>query len=111
MAQIDISRLTATELDDLIARAAQRRTGLQPAVPNEPPQEIQAPIDPRWFTFMAGENTVLQFQHMGFGWISFMMPPHERANLLTVLLRQALTPVQAQIADVAATRTGGGTVH
>jgi hypothetical protein len=108
---VDISKLTAAELDDLIAKAAERRAGLKPAVPNEPPQQAQAPIDPRWFCFMAEENTVLQFQHLGLGWISFLIPPHERANLLTLLLKQALIPAQAKVADIAAARSGGGTLH
>lgn len=110
---VDLSKFKADELDDLILQAAKRRAHLQPAIPNEPPKEVDALIDPRWFTVLQDENTILQIQHPGFGWITAIIPPHERANLLTVLLRQALTPplAKASAAQMPATSSGGGTVH
>ena len=113
MAKIDVSKLVATELDELISEAAKRRAALQPAVPNDPPKQVDALFDPRWFTVLQDENTILQIQHPGFGWITYVIPPHERANLLTVLLRQALTPPQTKAANIPmpSTSAGGGAIH
>lgn len=108
---IDISKLTAAELDELIAKAAARRAGLEPPISNEAPKQTQAPFDPRWVCYTSGENTVLQIQHLGLGWITVIIPPHERANLLTLLLRQALLPAQAKVAEATAANAGGGQFH
>ena len=44
---IDISHLSTAELDELITRAAKRRSSLAPAVTDAQPQgEIQATFDP-----------------------------------------------------------------
>jgi hypothetical protein len=117
MLNIDLSNLSAAELDDLIARAAKRRQALQPPVALEPPQTSEATIDPAWRSLMHGANTVLQLRHLGLGWVTAILPPHERANLLTAFLRQALsvsmppatapdTPVPPSIPS-----SGGNTVH
>lgn len=117
MRDIDLSTLSATELDELIAGAAKLRQAMLPPVTLEPPQTSEATIDPAWRSLMHGANTVLQLRHLGLGWVTVIFPPHERANILTVFLRQALsvsatpatTPESPPPAPLAS--SGGNTVH
>ena len=117
MPNIDLSGLSAQELDELIASAAKMRQTVQPPVAPEPPQTSEATIDPAWRSLMHGANTVLQLRHLGLGWVTVILPPHERANLLTLFLRQALsvsaapatTPHASPPPPVAS--SGGNTVH
>lgn len=116
MHSIDLSRLTAPELDELIAGAAKLRQALQPPVPLEPPQTSEATIDPAWRSLAHGANTILQLRHLGLGWVTVILPPHERANLLSVFLRQALSipAVPAAAANPLPppeASSGGNTVH
>ena len=90
MPTIDLSSFSAAELDELIEKAAKIRQALQPPVPLEPPETSEATIDPAWRSLMHGPNTVLQLRHLGRGWVTVILPPHERASLLTLFLRQAL---------------------
>ncbi len=108
---IDVSKLTVTELDELIVKAAQRRAALEPKHSNEPPNEAWAIPDPRWQTQLHGQDTLFRVLHPGFGWLSFLIPPHERANLLSVFLRQALIPASPAAPQTPPTGAGGGTVH
>lgn len=82
--------MDTVELDALIARASQQRRQLQPEIPREAPKHAHGEFDPAWQTFLDGENTILQFRHSGFGWLSFVIPPHERAHLLSLLVHHAL---------------------
>ena len=117
MPNIDLSSLSAKELDELIASAAKIRQAVQPPVALEPPQTSEATIDPAWRSLMHGANTVLQLRHLGVGWVTVILPPHERANLLTVFLRQALSvPAAPATAPESAPppplpSSGGNTVH
>jgi hypothetical protein len=111
---IDISNLSAEELDDLIERAAQRRLTLKPEVPMEQPTgQLQAEGDPRWFITALKEGTLLQFRHRGHGWVHFMLPPANRALLIGFLLQHALAPQLAggAIATPAPATGGGSTLH
>ena len=116
MPDIDISKLTAPELDELIASAAKLRQALQPPVSLEPPQTSEATIDPAWRSLVHGANTILQLRHLGLGWVTVILPPHERANLLTVFLRQALSTSLAPATvphplPSPEASSGGNTVH
>ena len=117
MPNIDLSGLSAPELDELITSAAKLRQGVQPPVAAEPPQTSEATIDPAWRVLMHGANTVLQLRHLGLGWVTVILPPHERANLLTVFLRQALSvPAAPSTAPGSPSpsplaSSGGNTVH
>ena len=113
---IDISNLTAPQLDELIANAAKLRQALQPPVSLEPPQTSEATIDPAWRSLVHGANTILQLRHLGLGWMTVILPPHERANLLSVFLRQALSislapAVAAHPPPSPEASSGGNTVH
>jgi hypothetical protein len=117
MPNVDLSTLSPSELDELIVSAAKLRQAMQPPVALEPPETTEATIDPAWRSLMHGANTILQLRHLGLGWVTVILPPHERANLLTVFLRQALSlplapvlaPDSSPPAPVAS--TGGNTVH
>lgn len=87
----DVDGLTVTELDELIARAIERRAQLQPPHAAEAPiGEIGAAVDPRWKLGMDGDQTVLQLLHPGAGWLAFLIPPAERAHLTRVLFEQCM---------------------
>jgi hypothetical protein len=118
MPDIDLSSLSAPELDDLIARAAKLRQTLQPAIALEPPETTEATVDPAWRSAMHGPNTVLQLRHLGLGWVTVIIPPHQRANLLSLFLRQALSVSPGQPATPDAvpppppqSSSGGNIVH
>ena len=113
---IDISNLTAPQLDELIANAAKLRQALQPPVSLEPPQTSEATIDPAWRSLVHGANTILQLRHLGLGWVTVIFPPHERANLLSAFLRQALSTTLVPAATAhppppPEASSGGNTVH
>lgn len=88
--KIDIDGLAAEELDLLIAQASSRRATLAPALPVEAPDHCPTVSNPAWFTFPTEHGSVLRMRHPGLGWVSFLVPPNERAQLLNLLLNQAL---------------------
>lgn len=89
---IDISDLSEEELGQLITQCLERRAEMAPTYPDMPPMPLNAFIDPKWYCHSVPEGTVLSILHPGAGWLSYLIPVHERANLLSLLLRQALTP-------------------
>ncbi|MEO7760928.1 MAG: hypothetical protein ABIS68_03335 [Casimicrobiaceae bacterium] len=114
--QIELSSLTATDLDQLIAAATTMRATLSPPVPATNPQgEIQAIGDPKWFLTSVPGGTLLQIRHPGHGWLNFHIPALSRAFLLSFLLQQALIETSPQTPAATpqppATASGGTTVH
>lgn len=118
MTQAELAALTTPDLDALIARAVKERTKRADPHPNEAPKEFEATLNPTWFVFLAGENTVVQLRHLGHGWVSIALPPVERAHLASVLLHHSLLtpnlmkagegqPVPVPVPP----RAGGGVVH
>jgi len=111
---IDIDTLSTTELDDLIARAVHARTKRTEPHPDKPPQEFEATLNPAWFVFLLGANSIVQFRHAGAGWVSVAIPPPERAHLATMLTHHALLdppPPQPAQAPPSLASGGGGNVH
>jgi len=108
---IDVTQLSASELDDLIAKAAARRATLQPAHPPEAPKQAEAIVNPHWFTCLVEPGTLLQLRHPGVGWVSFVLGPNERAHLLGILLNQALFKAVDTSAKPPPSLSGGTTVH
>lgn len=117
MTQPDMTTLTAAELDALIAAAAKERQKRADPHPPEAPKEFEATLNPAWFVFLAGENTVFQIRHAGHGWVSIAIPPPERAHLLSLFLHHALLSAHARgseskpIPVPVPPSQGGGTVH
>ncbi len=109
--QIDVSQLTAAELDELMTKAAERRASLDPPHSYQAPVEADAIIDPAWYTGLIEPGTLFQVRHPGFGWLSFVIPPNERAQLLCAFLNQALFTPQSNVANAPAPVAGGSTVH
>ena len=114
----DLESLTTTELDDLIARALHLRSKRQEPHPEKPPPEFEATLNPAWFVFLLGANSMLQFRHAGAGWISVAIPPPERAHLATMLMHHALLAPPPPVAASAQPGPppslaggGGGTMH
>ena len=116
--EIDLSSLSASDLDQLIAAATKRRAALSPPIPATNPQgEIQAIVDPKWYLTSLPGGTLMQIRHPGHGWLNFHIPTMSRAFLLSFLLQQALVEPLTSAAGVAAapvpptTASGGTTVH
>ena len=114
----EVARLSTAELDALIATAVKERTRRPEGHPAQPPQQFDATLNPGWFVFLAGDNTVLQLRHAGHGWVSVAIPPPERAHLASLLLHHALlqgvkppAPPAAPPAPDRPGAGGGGTVH
>ncbi len=110
-APIDVSQFSASELDNLIGKAATRRAILEPTHPIQPPKQAEAILNPQWFTCYVELGTRFQIRHPGFGWLSFVIFPNERAQLLGLLLNQALFKLQGTTSDAPPSVTGGSTVH
>jgi hypothetical protein len=70
---IDISKLSTTELDELIRDLMQRRANLKEPFPN--PIEFGAPvfIGCQWTCRTIPEGVVVDFLHPGAGWTSFLI--------------------------------------
>ena len=111
----EITNLSAGELDALVAMAAKERTKRSEPMPAEAPKEFEATFNPAWLVFLAGENTIVQFKHLGHGWVSIAIPPPERAHLLSLFLHHSLTatPRRAEAPSPVPVppSAGGGTVH
>jgi len=117
---IDISSLSAAELDELIARAAARRAMLEPAQPSQPPQQAEAMVNPAWHTSPLPNGVLFMLRHPGLGWLGFALPHEHRVHLASLWLHQSLLyrPVEATVsvgAPVAITPNfgsgGSGTMH
>jgi len=117
MSTVEVTRMSTAELDALIAAAVKERTKRPEPHPPQAPAEFDATLNPAWFVFLAGGNTIFQIRHAGHGWVSIAIPPPERAHLLSLFLHHALvaTPAgaggQAPKAVPAPPSSGGGTVH
>ena len=117
MTPTELAALSSPELDALIAAAAKERTKRADPHPNEAPKEFEATLNPAWFVFLAGENTVIQIRHLAHGWVSIAMPPVERAHFASVLMHHSLLAAHAKPGEGQAgaapvpPRAGGGTVH
>ena len=106
---LNIDGLTAAELDDLILAAAARRASLKIPHTDVPDDVVTAIVNPKWIIKSRESNTLLHVLHPGHGWLSFMIPPAERANFLTVLLHQAL--VLPNTTSPLRPSSGGASVH
>jgi hypothetical protein len=115
MTRDDIAKLSAAELDALVAMAVKERTQRSEPMPAEAPKEFEATFNPAWVVFLAGANTIVQFKHLGHGWVSIAIPPPERAHLASLFLHHSLMAVQPKAGETVPApvppSTGGGTVH
>jgi hypothetical protein len=108
--KIDISKLSASELDEFIAKVAERRYNMQPQLPGEPPQATQAIINPAWYVTPIKEGT-LSIGHRRFGWLAFLTPRPEHVLLMSLLLQQSILqapPNEPGVAAAAPSHNGGG---
>ncbi|MBS0584381.1 MAG: hypothetical protein JSS42_14895 [Proteobacteria bacterium] len=117
---IDISDLSAAELDELIARAAARRAMLEPAQSVQPPEKAEAVVNPAWHTSPLPNGVLFMLRHPGLGWLGFALPHEHRVHLASLWLHQSLlykpvepvTPVATAAAVAPGFGTGGsGTMH
>jgi hypothetical protein len=118
---IDISNLSAAELDELIVQAAARRAALEPTQPSQPPQQAEAIVNPAWHTSPLPNGVLFMLRHPGLGWLGFVLPHEHRVHLTSLWLHQSLLFRPAEVtaelaAPVAAIApdfgTGGsGTMH
>ena len=111
---IDVSKLNAAELDDLIAKAAKRRINLSPSIPIKWPEgNVNAIVDPSFALTPNPQGTLIQIRDPGCGWLSYVATPETRANLIGILMQHALfNPFNKNdSATAATTSTGGGAIH
>ena len=115
---IDISQLSAAELDELSARAAERRKTLEPAQPAQPPEKAEAIVNPAWHTSPLPNGVLFMLRHPGLGWLGFVLPHEHRVHLTSLWLHQSLLfkPMESAAGQTTAIApnfgTGGsGTVH
>ena len=113
--QIDLTKLSSVELDELIVKAAQLRANMLPTVGFERPQTVEAINNPAWFCSPQKEGVLFQIKHHGFGWLAFLIPHAERVLLMSLLLQQSLIAVNPNDAGINPATTpatgGGGTLH
>ena len=88
--QKDLSEMSAAELDALIAEASKRRAALEPRVAGQPPDALDASMNPAWSISLVEQGSMFRVRHPGLGWMAFLIPATERAILLSALLQQAL---------------------
>ena len=113
---IDVSKLTLAELEDLIARAAKRRSAMNPPITDAQPQgELQATFDPKWYITGVANGTLLQIKDPGHGWLNYIIAPASRTVLLSHMLQHALMPpatgTDVMPAPNPVPAVGGGRVH
>ena len=88
-----------------------RRASLSPPHSTDAPKKAEAIVNPQWFTCLVDPGTLLQIRHPGMGWLSFVIPANERAQLLGILLNQALFRPTGPAASPPPSVSGGSTVH
>ena len=113
---MNIAGMTTAEIDELIAQLAKERAKRPEPQPAEAPKEFEATLNPAWFVFLAGDNTILQIRHAAHGWVSIAIPPRERAHLGSLFMHHALLAPPKNVAEVPIASPmppigGGGTVH
>ena len=112
--KIDLTELSAAELDELIVQAGQRRADLEPKVSEQPPDPWTAIVNPSWSLSLVEQGSLLRMRHNGLGWICVVFPAKERAILLSALLQHALIGKQEEKPSAeppAAVKTVTGSVH
>jgi len=109
-----LPELTVSDLDQLLAEAAHRRSKMQPQPPTEMPTAGYTMIrDPGWAIRVLEDRPSigLQFSHPALGWIAYELSFRERDNFV------AAVTVAAQKAQAHASRVatkgdkGTGGVH
>jgi hypothetical protein len=117
---IDISTLSADELDDLIAAAAKRRIELKPDHPLQPPEQCEATLNPAWHTSPMPQGVLFMLRHPAFGWLGFVLPHEHRVHLSMLWLHQSLlykplettnAPEPPPVSPATIGSGGSGTLH
>lgn len=109
---IDISKLSAAELDQLIADAARRRATLEPGIPSDPPAQRAIVGHPNWTIEQDPRkrgDLIFGFRHPGLGWVYIALPPQHRNHILSWLLQYALNQIGG--AEQPMPMSSGSTVH
>ena len=102
--QIAQADLSAKELDDILAMLGEARAIMRQPVPAKPPNVAGAReaviLDPAWRTDTAIhpslDGIILRLRHLGFGWVTFLLPHHEALALGKWLADNSKSNPQAQ---------------
>lgn len=115
---IDLTTLSADELDSLIVAAAKRRAELTPGHSDQPPAQAEAIFSPAWHTAPVPQGVLFMLRHPGLGWLGFVLPHEHRVHLTALWLHQSMLfkPVEVvqtnQVPSILAPGAGGsGSVH
>lgn len=92
MTKIDVSNLTAKELNELQEKIALRWSKLSELSDLQygSPEDIPAVYDPKWLTELSPKGSLFKLRHPVFGWLAFIFPHSEIFHILELFLRQAL---------------------
>jgi|SRR3989338_5010318 len=115
---MDISNLTATELDELISKAAEKRAGMMPHISYDPPKDGTFTFNPGWYVDLVDTGSLVQIRSPGVGWVSVVIPPIDRARIASMLTMHCLMSAATQTSPTTAAHTptitgvgGGGVLH
>ena|SRR5579863_6075412 len=96
---IELSTLSAADLDALIAAAAKRRAELKPEPPAQPPEQCEATLNPAWHTSPLPQGALFLLRHPALGWLGFVLPHEHRVHLAMLWLHQSLLHKPAETAN------------
>jgi hypothetical protein len=75
-------------------------------------QYITLTDDDVFHAHLHGEDSILELRHPGHGWVAFVIPQHERANIVSLLLHHALLPKTAgEQVPAPGPSSSGGKLH
>jgi hypothetical protein len=87
--------INAAQLMALVGNLSGLRERMKPEVTMDPPrrQQMHALLDPRWYSELdpLTGNTILAIRNPSLGWMAFVFPPHEVANLVALWTKQSET--------------------
>jgi hypothetical protein len=89
-------KLDAADIDDLLKNLGHFRGAMKPAVPIQNPlgQKTKAVFGPAWATEpdIMGGDSLLHIRDPRYGWLHYLLPRSDAANLARHLQIQAKTP-------------------
>lgn len=84
---MNLATLSTEQLEQLILQAGIERLKRTPEFPLEAPKQVQAFPDPAWLITGHLQGAALNIRHPGYGWLAFMIPPHEAIKMRDTLNR------------------------
>lgn len=96
-AQLNYREMSTEDLDEILRLASEARAERTGEQLPEPIRDAPICMNPAWRVTDSAQGAWLALLHPGFGWLQFILPPKERAHILTLLLYQALVPMWSEV--------------